>query len=116
MLGRETPDLLALGGGLAATETVEGIPNRAAYWDGRNVRTVVPLAPGEYRALGAAVATGGRMVVRVEGDDGVTRLFLWDDGVRTPLAIPAGWTLENVVELTETGLVVARRAAALVGR
>ena len=56
------------------------------------------------------------MVVRVEGDDGVTRLFLWDDGVRTPLAIPAGWTLENVVELTETGLVVARRAAALVGR
>jgi hypothetical protein len=66
----------------------------------------VPLAPGECQAVGVAVATGGRMVVRVQDDDGGVRLFVWDGGVRTPLAVPAGRALDAVVELTESGLLV----------
>jgi hypothetical protein len=102
-----TRDSLALDGGVAALFNDNAVGTSAAYWSGHDVRTVVPRAPGESAAVGAAVATGGRMVVRAQGYDGVARLFLWDDGVRTPLAIPAGWQLESVVELTETGLVVA---------
>jgi hypothetical protein len=101
-------DVLAPDGGVAGAVTDQGGTRvRAAYWSGRGARTVVPLAPGESRAVGAAVATGGRMVVRADGDDGVARLFLWDEGTRTALTLPAGRTLDAVVELTEAGVVAA---------
>jgi hypothetical protein len=47
------------------------------------------------------------MVIRSQLTDGTTTLSLWHDGARTPIRLPAGWTLTSVVELTERGLLIA---------
>jgi hypothetical protein len=102
-------DRLAADGGVAGAlrePAGEGWTTRAAYWNARGDRTPVPLAAGELSAVGAAVATGGRMVIRAETAAGPA-LSLWRRGVRTPLTLPAGWTARQVVELTDTGLLVA---------
>jgi hypothetical protein len=107
-------DLLAADGGVAGAlrEQEGGVwTTRAAYWDAQGVRTPVPLRAGERSAVGTAVATGGRMVVRAETDSGPV-VFLWHHGVRTPLTLPAGWTPGQVAELTDTGLLVGVAADA----
>jgi hypothetical protein len=101
-----TSDLLAADGGVAAVAT-DWDGNRAAFFAADNTRTVVPREPGETWAAGVAVATGRRMVIRYETVEGPVRLAFWHDGVRTPLALPAGWQLDRVVELTDRGLLVA---------
>lgn len=49
-------------------------------------------------------------------EDGVSRLSLWDAGVRTRLSTPRGWNVTEVIEFTEAGLLVAnaRNAAGVV--
>ena len=97
---------LAPDGAIAGFVT-EADVRHAAYWDPAGVVQVVPLAAGERSATGVAAAAGGRMVIRSEGEDGTVRLSLWRAGNRTPLAVPAGWTVDSVVELTSGGLLVA---------
>jgi hypothetical protein len=108
-------DGLAADGGIAGHRFAADVPH-AAYWSPDNVRTDVPLADGERSAQGVAVANGGRMVIRAEGTDGSVRLALWRAGVRSELSTPAGWSLVQVVELTDRGLLVAnvRNAAGVV--
>jgi hypothetical protein len=67
------------------------------------------LRAGESNATAMAVASGGRVVIRAYTSQG-QRLFHWRDGVRTPLTIPAGWSVSDVVELTDTGYVLANLA------
>jgi hypothetical protein len=102
-----TSNTLASDGGIAGFRVGADGRRSAAYWSPADVMTVVPPEPGERSATGVAVASGGRMVILAEGDDGSTRLSLWRAGVRTPLAAPAGWTVASVVELTDAGLLVA---------
>ncbi|MET0415386.1 MAG: hypothetical protein ABW022_05135 [Actinoplanes sp.] len=98
---------LAADGGIAGyLNDAEGRRN-AAYWNAANVVTTVPLATGERSASGVAAATGGRMVILAESEDGTNRLSLWRNGRRTQLPAPRGWTVASVVELTEAGLLVA---------
>ncbi len=104
--GTPVSNALAPDGGVAGFVSDAG-GQRAAYWDAANTLTVVPLAAGERSASGVVAASGGRMVIQAEGADGVVRLSLWDDGVRTRLAAPAGWAVASVVELTDAGLLVA---------
>jgi hypothetical protein len=56
--------------------------------------------------VAAAVATGGRAVLKVSTDQG-DRLFYWHAGVRIPLTLPTNWSLSDVVEITDTGYVLA---------
>jgi hypothetical protein len=101
-----TSNTLAPDGGIAGYR-YEPDGRHAVSWDAANVATVVPLAAAEASASGVAAAGGGRMVIQAEGLDGVTRLSLWHNGVRTPLPAPTGWTVTSVVELTEAGLLIA---------
>jgi hypothetical protein len=102
-------DRLAADGGVAGVlqeRSGDGWTTRAAYWNAHGGRTVVPLGAGELSAVGVAVANGGRMVIRAETGTGPA-LSLWRHGVRTPLTLPAGWTVRHLIELTDTGLLVA---------
>jgi hypothetical protein len=91
----------AVDGGIAGYVERNGV-RRAAYWDGANRLTVVPLVAGETSAGGVAVATGGRMVIRSN-----TGISFWHRGRVTPLRLPAEYGLARVVELTDLGLLVA---------
>ncbi|MEU4560564.1 hypothetical protein AB0F72_19475 [Actinoplanes sp. NPDC023936] len=102
---------LAPDGGVAG-HLIDSNGKQAAYWDAGGTLTVVPLAAGELSATGVAVASGGRMAILTRHDDGISRVSLWDDGVRTPLTTPAGWKVISVVELTEAGLLVANASNA----
>jgi hypothetical protein len=62
--------------------------------------------------VGAVVATGGRMVVQAQSDDGV-RLSFWHNGVRTELTTPTGWSVNRVIELTDRGLLIANLSDAV---
>ena len=93
---------LASDGGIAGH-----VDQQAAYWNPAGQAQIVPLAAGEVSATGVASATGGRMVIRAEGEDGTARLSGWRAGVRTPLTTPEGWSVAAVVELTDAGLLVA---------
>jgi hypothetical protein len=101
-------DRLAADGGVAGVlqePAGDAWTSRAAYWDARGNRTLVPLEAGETSAAGVAVATGGRMVIRVQTDAGPLLVF-WRHGARTPLTLPAGWTAGQITELTDAGLLV----------
>jgi len=100
-------DSLAADGGISGSANDAQGGSLAAYWDATNTRTTVPLEAGEASAYGAAVATGRRMVIRSETADHSTRLTFWHNGIRTPLAVPAGWRVNRVVKLTDRGLLVA---------
>ena len=95
---------LAPDDGVAGYVSTDADGKRAAYWDAANVLTVVPRGPGEVSATGAVAASGGRMVILAEIEDGSSQLSLWRNGTRTALPAPAGW---SVVELTESGVLVA---------
>ncbi len=98
---------LAADGGIAGFRTDAEGRRTAAYWNAADVVTTVPLAAGERSAAGVAAASGGRMVILAEAEDGSTSVSLWRDGVRTPLPAPRGWNVASVVELTDAGLLVA---------
>jgi hypothetical protein len=76
-----------------------------ALWRG-GVLTRIPPAAGETFVEPAAVASGGRVVIRVTSADGAQRWYLWRDGSRRELTVPDGWTVRDIVELTATGLLV----------
>ncbi|GID28723.1 hypothetical protein [Paractinoplanes brasiliensis] len=80
---------------------------QAAYWTPAGEGKSIPYAEGERSSTGVAAASGGRVIVRAERSDGSVCYSLWRNGVRTPLAAPAGWSISNVVELTDAGLLVA---------
>ncbi|MEU7904242.1 hypothetical protein [Actinoplanes sp. NPDC049118] len=98
---------LAPDGGVAGYVSTDADGRRAAYWNAANVLTVVPRGPGEVSATGAVAASGGRMVILAELEDGGSRLSLWRNGNRTELPAPRGWSVSSVVELTESGVLVA---------
>ncbi|HST84429.1 MAG TPA: hypothetical protein VLL08_22010 [Kineosporiaceae bacterium] len=101
-------DRLAADGGVAGVlqqPSSEGSTRQAAYWNADGVRTLVPLQAGEQASTGAAVATGARMVIQAETEAGPT-LSLWRNGARTPLTLPTGWKPSQVIEYTETGLIL----------
>lgn len=112
----QTSNTLARDGGIAGYLTDAQGRQAAAHWNAANEVTTVPLAPGERSATGVAAATGGRMVIQSEHEDGTSTLSLWHNGTRTPLPAPAGWTVSAVTELTDAGLLVAnvRNAAGAV--
>jgi hypothetical protein len=102
-------DHLAADGGVAGVlqqPSSAGSTRQAAYWNADGVRTLVPLQAGEQSSTGAAVATGGRMVIQSETATGPT-LSLWRNGARTPLTLPTGWKPSQVIEFTDTGLILA---------
>ncbi|MBB2947648.1 hypothetical protein FB565_007419 [Actinoplanes lutulentus] len=103
----QTVNNLAADGGVAGVLSDASGGRSAAYWNAANQVTVVPLAAGELSAQGVAVANGRRMVILADGADGTNRLSLWHDGVRTELPAPRGWTIRSVVELTESGVLIA---------
>jgi hypothetical protein len=78
----------------------------AVVWRPDGTAVIPERRDGETYAAAAAVASGGTAVLRVLTADG-PRLYLWRDGVRTPLTLPAGWGVAEVVELTDTGYVLA---------
>jgi hypothetical protein len=104
--GSAAADVLAADGGVGGSITDANGVSQAAYWDAANTRTLIPLADGETSSIAVAVATGGRLVLQSQTADG-TRLTFWHDGVRTPLATPAGWSVSRVVELTDRGRLLA---------
>ena len=102
-----TSNSLAPDGGIAGSVIDADRRRTAAYWDAANQRTTIPLLAGERSTSGVAAASGGRMVILAEAEDGSTSLSLWQHGIRTPLPAPRGFTVASVVELTEAGLLVA---------
>ncbi|GAB2602244.1 hypothetical protein Aab01nite_62810 [Paractinoplanes abujensis] len=80
---------------------------QAAYWTPAGEGKSIPYAEGERASTGVAAASGGRVIVRAEREDGSLSYSLWHNGVRTALTAPAGWTIGHVVELTDAGLLVA---------
>jgi len=109
-LGR---DVLAADGtaaGQLRTDASHAV-SEAIVWHGGGF-TLPGLRAGEASSVAGAVAGGGRAVLAVTLADGSVRLYLWRDGVRTPLAIPAGWRLSNVVETNDRGDVLANLVAA----
>ncbi|MBM2615102.1 hypothetical protein JIG36_05945 [Actinoplanes sp. LDG1-06] len=93
---------LATDGGIAGN-----VQQQAAYWNPAGEVRLVPYAEGERASTGVAAATGGRMIVRAEHEDGTLSYSSWRAGVRTPLTAPEGWSIASVVELTDAGLLVA---------
>ncbi|MCK9896851.1 hypothetical protein [Frankia sp. AgB32] len=88
-------------------------PEAAALWHvaggATPALTTIPVRAGETKkgTRAVAVASRGRAVVVATTADGVSTPWLWSNGARTPLALPAGWTLRNVVEMTDSGLILA---------
>jgi hypothetical protein len=75
-------------------------------WRPDGTAVLPALRDDESNARAVAVATGGRVVIEATTAQG-DRLFHWRNGVRTPLTVPAGWSVSDVVELTDTGYVLA---------
>ncbi len=118
-LGCSSLDTLAADGSVAgylfdasATPSAE----TAAVWQvtsgGTPTLTTIPARAGETGTRATAVASRGRAVIQASAADGSRTLWVWSHGTRTQLALPAGWTLDKVIEMTDTGLVLAnvRRA------
>jgi len=83
----------------------------AAIWrDG--VLTRVAPEGGETAVRAAAVGSRGRVVLVATATDGTQQPYLLRDGVRQPLQLPAGWALRDVVELTDTGIVLGNVSGA----
>jgi hypothetical protein len=109
-LGR---DVLATDGTAAGQLRTDanGAVAEAIVW--RNGAFVLPgLQAGEKSSVAGAVASGGRAVLSVTSSDGSVRYYRWRDGVRTPLTVPAGWRVSNVVEMNDRGDVLANLVAA----
>jgi hypothetical protein len=88
-----------------------GAPAEAVVWRGDGY--VLPgLRAGEASSSAVSVARGGRAVVRVTRTDGSVGLYLWRDGVRTPLAVPGGWQVADVVAMNDHGDVLANLVGA----
>jgi hypothetical protein len=106
-VGCPSTDTLAADGSVVGQLLPAGSqPGEAALWRGT---TLVPLGvrAGELSTTAAAVATRGRVVLVATTSTGADVPYLWSGGIRTPLALPAGWTLRNVVEMTDAGVVLA---------
>jgi hypothetical protein len=87
-----------------------GRPAEAIVWTGEGY-TLPGIRPGETATNAVAVASGGRAVLAATQADGSVRLYRWQYGVRTPLTVPDGWRVSTVVELSETGDVLANLVA-----
>jgi hypothetical protein len=100
-------DLLALdgttGGNLERTDGSLG--SEGAVWQNDQL-TTINRRGDEYSVQVAAVATGGRAVIRGQSEGQADRYYFWKAGVRQSLDAPAGWKVSGIVGLTETGLVV----------
>jgi hypothetical protein len=108
-LGFQCPirdDVLSPDGWAVGSVTWVGAPSEAVVWQPDGKAVLPGLREGERSSVAAAVASGGRAVLRVSTDQG-DRLYYWHDGVRTRLTLPAGWSLVDVVEITDTGYVLA---------
>jgi hypothetical protein len=100
-------DLLSSDGwtiGAASWYTPRG--TEPVVWRPDGTAVLPGLRDDESNARAMAVATGGRVVIEATTAQG-ERLFHWRGGVRTPLTVPSGWSVSNVVELTDTGYVLA---------
>ena len=53
------------------------------------------------------MASRGRVVIVAGGADGTYQPYVWQDGERRALQLPAGTSVRDVVEFTDTGLVLA---------
>jgi hypothetical protein len=86
-----------------------GVPvgaSQAAIWrDG----AFIPIATrdDEIGTRSIAVASGGRVLLESYPHDAATRYYLWQDGVRRPLTIPAGWSIDEFIKLTDSGVALA---------
>jgi hypothetical protein len=108
----EARDVLATDGTVAGVLQPSGTePGEAVIWhDDQLVR--IGVRAGEASTAAVAVATGGRaVIIAAAPGTGVLTPYLWKAGVRTPLTVPSGWRLDDVVELTEGGDVVANVVA-----
>jgi len=89
-----------------------GAATEAVVWNPDGTPVLPGLRAGESSSSAVAVASGGRAVLLVTTTAGVQMPYLWRDGVRTPLRVPAGWKVDGIVELTDSGLVVGNLASA----
>ena len=90
-----------------ADGTVVGsVADDGAVWRGEVLTRIAPDA-GETSVRAAAVASRGRVLIVAGGADGTYQPYLWRDGERRALQLPAGTALRDVVEFTDTGLVLA---------
>ncbi|MCL9795418.1 hypothetical protein [Frankia sp. AgKG'84/4] len=113
-LGCATLDTLSADGWVAGylfDASATPAPEVAALWHVTNgaapTLTTIPVRAGETGVRAVALASRGRAVVVARAADGASTPWLWSNGARTPLALPAGWALRDVVEMTDTGLVLA---------
>jgi hypothetical protein len=90
---------------------VGAVGTDAAVWRGEVLTRIAPEA-GETSVRAAAVASRGRVVIVAGAADGTEQPYLWRDGQRRALQLPAGTSLRDVVEFTDTGLVLANVAGA----
>jgi hypothetical protein len=107
-IGCQNPDTLAKDDTVAGFVNANAArPQEAAVWTGGTM-TTLGVPDGFYRSEAVAAATGGRVVVVAIGadPDAPQSAYLYRDGARLPLVVPAGWSLLNIVELTDRGLVV----------
>lgn len=105
--GDLTSDTLSADGWVAGSVGSREVAPTAALWRPNGSLVRLGKAADETSSFAVAVARGGRAVIRGYLQDGGSRLYLWQRGTRTPLPIPAGWTLSEVVEMTDRGIVLA---------
>jgi hypothetical protein len=88
-----------------------GTATEAVVWNPDGSAALPGLREGESSSSAVAVASGGRAVLLVTTTAGSVP-YLWRDGIRTPLRVPAGWKVDAIVELTDGGLVVGNISSA----
>ena len=108
-----TGDVMAIDGtvlGELEPPPGEGVPvgaTQAVIWRPDGTLVPIPVEADEIGTAAIAVASGGRALIQAYPRDAAPEYFVWKAGVRRQLTIPAGWSLDRFVELTETGVVVA---------
>jgi hypothetical protein len=88
-----------------------GAATEAVVWGPDGTAVLPGLRAGESSSSAVAVASDGRAVLLVTTAAGKVPYF-WHDGVRTPLRVPTGWTVDGIVELTDAGLVLGNIVSA----
>jgi hypothetical protein len=102
----EGPDTVASDGSVGGNLTLPGQTGaRATIWRGTEP-TQLPLQAGETSSDVVALQPGNFAVIHGQLAGGGEDLWTWRNGTVIPLAIPAGYTLKNIVDLTGLGLVV----------
>jgi hypothetical protein len=111
------PDTIARDGSsvvVGGQLTPPGETVQPAIWrDG--TPTLIPLPGDAITGRVAALASGSRAVVLGNNAENEQQAYVWHDGTITPLTVPAGMAVSDIVAFTDLGLVVGNLVRAGVG-